>query len=389
MNIKKTNLQDAIDFSPTKRSQTMTISDLSQKIEEGRITVPMYQRGLSWNDDKIVALFNYELFGKAPVAPISFNSIGSNNDVPQLSFVTRNVVDAKNVENGTLSVVDGQQRLTTNYRAYSNDATLKHVVLDVSKPAFKVIKKEPRDNQIPVGILLNKNQEKLSDYLYSNLSVKDANELFPILIGIRGKLLGYSYTIHIAENMTENEQIGWFEVLNNAGSRVSMIELTLSKMKVHDFDMYNYFIKPYKTLVERYGYENLFSPFSSSVSYPIASLNPAFEIKKRQGKHSKNYAPIPSDTKEKMLIKLNKYELEELSSDTLKALETSLKFIDNNNLSSEIKNMQQIMFMTGYFIFNSEIKREGLIEWVKNTNFDNITNGQRRSLFADLINNDF
>jgi hypothetical protein len=29
----------------------------------------------------------------------------------------------------------------------------------------------------------------------------------------------YNYTINLAEDLSEDEQISWFEVLNNAGSR--------------------------------------------------------------------------------------------------------------------------------------------------------------------------
>ena len=135
MKINNQKLQAAINLNPTKRSQTMTIADLSERIENGTLTVPLYQRGLSWNDDKAIALFNYQLFGKAPVAPISLNEIGTNDDVPQLSFISRDEVLGDN--NGKLSVVDGQQRLTTNYKAYSNDDSFNNIVFDFTQARFK------------------------------------------------------------------------------------------------------------------------------------------------------------------------------------------------------------------------------------------------------------
>lgn len=129
----------AINFNPTKRSQTMTIQDLNKRIEEGGLTVPLYQRGLSWNDDKAIALFNYQLFGKAPVAPISLNEIGTHDEVPQLNFISREQIDGEN--QGKLSVVDGQQRLTTNYKAYSNDSSFEKIALDLSQSKFRKRKK--------------------------------------------------------------------------------------------------------------------------------------------------------------------------------------------------------------------------------------------------------
>ncbi|QEA45833.1 DUF262 domain-containing protein [Leuconostoc citreum] len=389
MRINKESLQKAINLSPTKRSQTMSIGEMSKKIEDGSISIPMYQRGLSWNNDKVVALFNYELFGKAPVAPISFNEINLNNDVPQLSFVTREFIQNVEENKGNLSVVDGQQRLTTNYKAYSNDESFSNIVLDVINSKFKEIKGIAKKGQIPVGILLNRDQAKLSQYVFNNYSQNEVTSLYPLLVDIRGKLLGYSYTIHIADDMTENEQIEWFEVLNNAGSRVSMIELTLSKLRLHDFDMYSGFITPYQDIIKEYGFDELFSPFSSNVSYPIASLNPAYEVKQKNGRHNLNYAPIPSDTKERMIIRLTKQELEDISDLTLQSLRKTLEFIFENELQKYIVRMQHIMYLTGYFVFNEavEYKRTELIEWVKNVSFDNLVNGERRNIFNNLITN--
>lgn len=388
MQVNFNRLQTASDLNPTKKSQTMTLSELSGLIEEGKLTIPMYQRGLSWNDEKVVALFNYQLFGKAPVAPLSLNSIGSNDDVPQFSFIRReSIYDGSN--QGKMSVVDGQQRLTTNYKAYSNDESFQNVVLDFTQAKFRKLNGRTRGNQIPVGVLLNKELNVLQKYIYDNLSSNDAMQLFPIAVSVRTKLLSYSYTVHIAENMTENEQIEWFEVLNNAGSRVTQIELALSKFKVHDFDMYAQFINPYKDMVTEFGFEELFSPFTSNVSYPIASLNPAYEKTQKNGVHNKNYAPIPSDTKENMLIKLNKLELDDISHTTLTGLKLALNFIFTNNLQEYISKMQHIMYLTGYFVFvdAKTVKNNELIDWIKTVSFDNITNGDKRNIFNDLINN--
>lgn len=389
MKINILKLQAAINLNPTKKSQSMNIQEMCNKIERGEITIPMYQRGLSWNNKKVIALFNYQLFGKAPVSPLSFNEIGEHNDVPQLSFITRESVNSLENSKGNLSVVDGQQRLTSNYKAYSNSSDFKNIVLDVTQSKFKEIKTRRQKNQIPVGILLNKDQSILTQFLVKNYSSKEYSELLPILIGIRTKMLSYMYTIHIANDMNEDEQIEWFEVLNNAGSRVSVIELKLSKLKMHDFDIYKQFIKPYQNKVTQYGFKELFSPFSSNVSYPIASLNPAYEMLIRNGIHNKNYAPIPSDTKESMLIKLSKDQLDKLKELTLNALDDALNFVSTHNLNSYITQMAYIMYLTGYFVFHnsqiSQIEKNKLVAWIQNTSFTNKSNGEKRQLFNSLI----
>ena len=199
------------------------------------------------------------------------------------------------------------------------------------------------------------------------------------------------YTVHIANDMNEKEQIEWFEVLNNAGSRISTIDLSLSKLHTHDFDIHKEFIAPYQQEVEKYGFKKLFLPFSTKVSFPIASLNPAYELSFQHGAHNKNYAPIPSDTKENKLTKLNSSELREIKVLTLNGLHRALQFISNNNLQKYITKMTYIMYLTGYFVFcpNESKYDQQLINWVKNTNFTNATNGEKRDIFEKLINNDF
>lgn len=389
MKINEKRIAAAANFNPTKKSQTMSISELSKQIEDGTLTVPNYQRGLSWNEDKAVALFNYELFGKAPVAPLSFNSVGTNDEVPQLAFISREPL-AKEDSQGVLSVVDGQQRLTTNYKAYADDPSFGNIVFDVTQANFKKINNAPKANQIPVGTLLNKDQDKMMQYVFDNATQTEAPKLIALLLSVRSKMLGYNYTVHIADNMTENEQIEWFEVLNNAGSRVSLIELTLSKLRMHDYDMYSEFISPYKAKVAEYGFEELFKPFATNVSYPIASMNPAFEVLFRNKKHNKNYAPIPSDTKETMFIKLTRDQLSEIGEMTLVALDKALNFVFEEQLSNYVTKMQHIMYLTGYFAFNDDaVDNEALVDWVKTVSFDNVSNGDKRTIFEALIDRNF
>lgn len=378
-------LADAASFNPTKQSQTKSVFDMCADIENERITLPLYQRDLSWNVDKAIKLFNYQMFGKAPVAPISMNQIGASNTIPQISFIQRDRIDNLQSQ-GVLSIVDGQQRLTTNYKAYINDESFKGIVLDVTKAAFKEVKTAPRLNQVPVGILLNKEQSKLRQYLIDNDTL---DELYAALLEVRSKMTNYSYTVHIAKDLNEDEQIEWFDVLNTAGSRVTGIQLAFSKIKLHDFDIYTNYVEPFKDKLNAYGLDELMTPFTTKVSYPIVSLNPAFEVIFNEKKHGSNYAPIPSDTKEKSLVKLDKSQLEHLSKVTLIGLEKALKLIYGNDLMSYVNKIDYVLYLTGYFVFEedsvSASAENELIEWIKNVDFVNKTNKERRELYSELL----
>lgn len=379
------SLAEAASFNPTKQSQTKSVFDMCADIENERITLPLYQRDLSWNTAKAIKLFNYQMFGKAPVAPISMNQIGDSNTIPQISFIKRErLTDIQ--PQGVLSIVDGQQRLSTNYKAYINDDSFKGIVLDVTKATFKEIKNVPRPNQVPVGILLNKDQAKLREYLQENGTL---DTLYAALLEVRSKMTNYSYTVHIAKNLNEDEQIEWFDVLNTAGSRVTGIQLAFSKIKLHDFDIYKKYVEPFKNRLNDYGLDELMTPFTTKVSYPIVSLNPAFEVKFNNRKHGSNYAPIPSDTKERALVKLDKAELEELSEITLDALKSALELIYNNDLADKINKIDYVLYLTGYFVFNpnpvSKSVENKLADWIKKVDFVNKSNKLRRESYTELL----
>lgn len=377
----------AASFNPTKKSHQLSISDMCKSILENRITLPLYQRDLSWNLSKSVALLNYQFFGKAPVAPISINQISDKSTlVPQVSFIDRELVDSNNIDASHQSVVDGQQRLSTNYKAYIDHSDFKNIFLDVSAARFKVVTTNYRDSHIPVGILLNKDQGKLLEYLTEKNLV---SQLYPTLIEVRSKILSYNYTINIAENLKEDEQIEWFEVLNNAGSRVTALQMSFSKLKLHDFDIYTDYVNPFKEKITNYGFDEFFSPFTTNVSFPVASLNPAYEVVMSRS-HRLNYAPIPSDTKQTQITSLDIVDLKSIIALSLNSLEAALDFLSAYDLHEHVDRMDYILYLTGYYAFHQDpslTEIESLIQWVRNVDFGNQSNGARREIFNQLIVN--
>lgn len=359
-----------------------------------QITLPLYQRDVSWTLKKAVDLLDYQLFGKAPVSPISINEINRisvGNLVSQISFIDRELINDNEILNAHLSVVDGQQRLTTNFKCFVNHPDFVNIVLDVSRAKFRIIETSPNDSQIPVGILLNEDEQLLEQYLAErNLIAK----LYPLLVNVRSKIHNYNYTINIAEDLTEVEQVEWFENLNNAGSRVTTIQMAFSKLKIQDFDIYVEYTTPFKEVFKSYGIDELFSPFTTNVSYPIAALNPAYELVMKNGQHNTNYTPIPSDTKEDILIKLNISKFREIISITLSSLELTLEFLDKQHLLEDIKRIDYILYLIGFFDYSSyksiedipNKTTEELTEWVNSTNFNNQSNSSRRGIFNDLLN---
>lgn len=383
-------LRKATSFNPTEKSHNMVVYDMCKKIKENKLTLPLYQRDVSWTLTKCKDLLQYQLFGKAPVSPISINEINNEKAIPQVSFIDRELINDAEIKNAHLSVVDGQQRLTTNYKAFSNHPDFVNLVLDVSKATFRIIEVAPSEAQIPVGILLNEDEQLLEDYLTERNLI---STLYPLLVKVRNKIHSYSYTINIAEDLTEDEQIEWFEKLNNAGSRVTKIQMAFSKLKLHDLDIYTDYTKPFKDITKSYGLDELFSPFTTNVSYPIAALNCAYEVIVKNKEHNNNYAPIPSDTKEEILIKLEISDLKKIISLSIFSLELALEFIETNSLIEKITRMDYVSYLIGFFAFSDykkidempeNIKLE-LVDWVNNVDFSNQSNTSRRRIYTQLL----
>lgn len=377
-------LVNASSFNPTKKTFMMSVADMNQKIESQEFSLPLYQRDISWTIQKAIDLFNYQLLGKAPVSPISINVINNTNDcVPQVSFIEREVVDK--VVRGQFSIVDGQQRLTTNYKAHINHDDFRNIVLDLVKGKFILVEGAIKKHQIPVGTLLNKEDATFFSYITRNSVLKEPNTM-TLLVQIRSKMKTYNYTINSAEDLSEDEQIEWFEVLNNAGSRVSILQMRFSKLKAHGIDIYVQYTARFKERLRDLGYD-FFVPQKTGVSYPIATLNPAYEVVTGK-KHTDGYAPIPSDTKENQLCSLKPEDLTKCFEMTLAGLDKSLEFIEEYGLK-EPDRIDYITYLTGYFVINdkpiTEEVAKKLTKWYKEVDFTNRSNTERREIFSKLI----
>ena len=127
-----------------------------------------------------------------------------------------------------ISIVDGQQRLTTNYKAYTDSEDFRNIVLDLIKGRFLLVEGAIERYQIPVGKLLNKEDSVFYSYIMNSKYLRKENVL-PVLLQCRTKIRNYYYTINQADDLSEDEQIEWFEVLNNAGSRVSALQNEIFK----------------------------------------------------------------------------------------------------------------------------------------------------------------
>jgi hypothetical protein len=380
-------LQYFSNFDPTKETKTVSLGTLCNEIEKGKVTLPIYQTYIRWKTEKSVELLNFQLKGKAAVSPVSMNII-ENKDmaVQQVTFVERKLIvgDLKGIH----SVNDGQQRLTCNYKAYIDHEEFRCVVLDIARGEFVINTGEIKKSQIPVGKLYNKDPKVFQDYLREHKELQDF-EVQTLLTAIRGKFLSYYYIVNYAKDLTEEEQLLWFDVLNLAGSRVTGVMVEITEMLVKGVDFYKEYSESFGETLREASLEHLFVMKNTEISIPLAALNPAYEIVVQKVEHGSNFSPIPSDVKASLISKLEAIDIRLVFSITLKALDKVIDFIEDNQLQKPDR-IDYVTYLIGAFVYNKGQQltieqRNYLIEWYNTVDFKSKGNTDRREIFDSLL----
>ena len=393
-NMTRQHLEEMASYNPASRSMDMTIEEICKLIQKKRIVIPSYQRDMVWTIPKCVDLLNYQLLGKAPVAAVSMNQINDKYcEVPQYSFIGRAYVcgepgvyhqrtlDVIEPEFPIYSIIDGQQRFTTNYKAFIDSPDFLKIALDLSIGKFRIA--EPFEpNIFPAGKLYNESYEIFYDYLQQNFEPQD----YSLLNSIRSKFMSYKYHVNLANDMDLDEQVEWFIKLNNAGTSVSEVQLNISKLKLRQIDVYNLYVRPFIQKIKDADLYDIIPQAKAQASIPIACLNPMFEILNGHTSHKTNYSPIPSDEKTSAIVNFSHDQIVDCFDSTLAALDKTLKFYHRVGIAPQ--RFEYVSFLVGYFILvvkdgSPDDKR--LVEWFRSTNFRDKTNTQKREIYTNLL----
>ncbi|AYK05657.1 hypothetical protein [Brevibacillus laterosporus] len=378
------NLGKYVDFDPTKESNPRALRDLCSEIEKGNIVLPIFQTYIRWQIEKSMDLLNFQLRGKAAVAPISINKIKQRGDVgTQITFIDRKILSDEEIFQKE-SVIDGQQRLTCNYKAYSNHPDFKNIVFDISLGKFLLNVEALKDSQVPVGILYNKDPEELDRFI-SERKYLQPYKISGLLGKIRNKFLGYYYTVNIANDLSESEQLEWFEVLNLAGTKVTGVQVQLTEMLVKGVDYYREYSQKFLEILKEADFDELLVQKSTELSIPLAMLNPAIEFLQKRS-HKGNFCPIPSDVKASLVSKMKADEIRKLFSIALIGLEKAINFINTRKLKRPVR-IDYITYLSGAFMYigDKNFDENHLINWFDNVNFSDKSNTDRREIFDRLI----
>lgn len=393
----KKSFKAKIENDPSRETMIMTIEDICRKVDDGKIVMPIFQTGLRWTEEKRRDLLSFQLTGFAAVSPISMCHIdfGFEPDDEtykkygsQIGLMTREKLIK--IRGEIYSLTDGQQRITTNYKCYIGHSDMKNYMVDLNAGKVVIINDSdiPKEGQIPVGVIYNKDFKVFDEYVRKHKELQESS-LNTYLSLIRNKFLGYRYTVNLAKNLDEKQQMGWFEILNNAGSKIPLKEMRLSRLKIKEVDYHNEYITKFVTKLIEKEYSEVFTSKATQVSYPLAALNPAYDYLFSKI-DTKKIAPIASDVKEGRICELNTEELRKLFEMTLDSLDLTLEFIDSNELDIPTR-MEYITFSMGFFVYNNnkeltEERKDFLINWFNKIEFTNMSNTKKREAYYRLIN---
>lgn len=389
-----TAFPETIYYQPNLRSRPVALRELLEYIESNTLVLPFFQRGYVWKKKDVVEFLNYILFKRIPATEIiigEFEYPGKTiSEKKELIGNHYTIAERKEIEyNGQtiLSLVDGQQRITSLYWCYTDDYELKKVVLDAEKGNFVLLANRQmiKDTQIPVGILFNKSETPLKEYLTGNVTLE---KVFSELLVIRNKFLSSYFPCNFPKDLDVDEQIDYFITANKKTIQVSADEVSLIKWKRLGVDVINEFTKPFRSNLKDFGYHKYIYKQKENVSFPLCTLIPAYEM---------NYfgkcktAPFSSNKNTATLCEINNTnEIRIILSETLRAEKMALEFIHKHR--PYIRRLEYISYIVGYLIhFNINELVEGdsnyiyLMNWLISTEFRNLSNTERRKVFIDLI----
>lgn len=161
-----TDVQPALERRPEARTET--VEDLVRLAREGRVRVPEFQRGLKWDAQQVIELFDSIYRGYPIGSLLLFKRRAVAARVPLGPFT----IDAPEVPDAWW-VVDGQQRLTALAASMARPEPIPTTPDDpfvvFFDPAGRRFHAPPRDGQIPsrwVPITLLLDASRLSEWIF-------------------------------------------------------------------------------------------------------------------------------------------------------------------------------------------------------------------------------
>lgn len=236
--------QKGKEMKPELNPTSLKIDKLINRIDNGEIKIPAFQRGYVWKQNQIIELLE-SLVKQYPIGSILLWEASQNEKLRS----TRNIAGYQLPDKGDAwpvnYVLDGQQRLSSIYAVlsenisqesssekYNPNLDIFEIYYDFSTKKF-IPKNESRKSQDSIVLLRNIiDPIKLFDEL-SVLNKKyhsDAKHLSSIF-------LNYDVPVIQIKNRTREEVGVIFERINNTGTKLDLLDLMTAWTWTEDFHL--------------------------------------------------------------------------------------------------------------------------------------------------------
>jgi hypothetical protein len=212
------------------------ITNLVNRIQNGDIKIPKFQRGFVWDEGQILKLLE-SIYQGYPIGSLLFwlseQSMKSEKNVGGFDLPQTPEKYPRNY------VLDGQQRLTTIYGVlnWPNRKVLHklNVYFDLEQRKFLNFNGELDDKKIPMSILF-----KTSDFLRFRTKLSEfpnANELQQSVDILYEVFREYLIPVVTIKEKTVEEVCPIFERINSTGTKLNIFDLMVAATWSDDFDL--------------------------------------------------------------------------------------------------------------------------------------------------------
>ena len=217
------------------------IDRIMNRIEEGDIKIPAFQRGFVWNQEQVLALLD-SIYRDYPIGSILLWQTSERLKS------TRNIggflIPEREPEYPVNYVLDGQQRLATIYAIFCKDRGRdpQNARYDIDPDIFEIYFDLDDDKFVPDGDLIDGHANlKMTSLLDADKFFDDVNKLNKKYRkkarDLQSKFMNYEIPV-VTTTKRKKEEVGTiFERINNTGTRLTTLDLMVAWTWGEDFHL--------------------------------------------------------------------------------------------------------------------------------------------------------
>ena len=254
-------MSSSVRRSPELDPSALKIDKLIQKIENGEIVIPAFQRGFVWKQEQVIELLESIENGYPIGSALLWNT---KEKLKNARNIAGYEIPSGDPELPANYVLDGQQRISTIYGVFSTSAKQEEARSDYhpKKDIFEIYYDLDKKAYIPKSDI--DDESNCTIYLRDLLHVTTLMEALKYIDenyhnnvqSLVSKFNNYEIPLVTIKNRTKEEVAVIFERINNTGTKLSIVNLMVAWTWTEDFHLIEELEKLQNELAEK-GFEGI------------------------------------------------------------------------------------------------------------------------------------